>query len=187
MMNQSHHGPQAPAEQWDRLAIVVDKSTQSQTARFYQLQPGKLEWQENLPQTSFRVSCFMCHSNGPRALRPVDEKGPASLSWNDKAKIFWWNLKIKTYGRIQPDPAHDQEDRGRAVPFRRQGAYENEELQVATCIRCHRETGWLARGALRRQNFMSIRFMTESGAMPPPGFSMSEGERRKLKLFLDGF
>ena len=89
MMSQSHNGPQFPEEKWDRLAIIVDKKYK--TAQFLQLKPGPLQWTEDLvsQQVPYRVSCFMCHANGPRAIRPTGS------SLFAEAKILLWNFKIK--------------------------------------------------------------------------------------------
>ena len=67
------------------------------------------------------------------------------------------------------------------------GEYENEALQIKTCVKCHKDSGFMARGPLRRQNVLSIKFMVEKGHMPPIGFSMSENEKRELSLFIKGF
>jgi hypothetical protein len=83
MMNQSHYGTHASNARWERLAIVVDKTKSPPTARFYQLDPGPLVWSDDLPnhRSPFRVSCFNCHSNGPRAIRPLQGSVDADLSW----------------------------------------------------------------------------------------------------------
>ncbi len=69
MMNQSHHGISAEKEKWDRLAIVVDKTTTPPTAKFYQLKSGPLVWSEDIIQqrVPYKVSCFICHANGASA------------------------------------------------------------------------------------------------------------------------
>ena len=84
MMNQSHDGGRS----FERLAIVVEDSK----ATFYQLEPGALEWSQTPTQREFKVSCALCHSNGPRAVRPQD-----SPSWSESIRIALWNLKIKSY------------------------------------------------------------------------------------------
>lgn len=190
MMNQSHHGPHAEATAWDRLAIVVDKTKTPKVARFYQLKPGPLEWDENAIESStrpFRISCFLCHNNGPRAIRPNERSSFGPLSLTDRWKITYWNLRIKLYGRVKPDQVHDQLDRSAQTPFRFHGSFANEPLRVAVCLTCHNESGFLARGLLRRQQMATIKFMVESGEMPPRGFGLSGEEKRELARFLDGF
>lgn len=189
MMNQSHYGISAKAELWDRLAIVIDKTKTPKIARFYQLSPGPLEWSEDLinHRTPYRASCFICHSNGPRAIRPAPKSVEAQLSLQEKIKLFAWNLRIKTYGRIRYDKIHDQEDITLNPPFHFSTKNENDELKVATCVRCHNAEGRFSRGALVRQQAGTIERLVESGYMPPPGFKMSVSEKRKLRDFLRGF
>lgn len=186
MMNQSHHGATAGEPGWDRLAIVVDKTRTPLEARFYQLAPGRLEWSEGLPEKPFKVACFMCHNNGPRAIRPNDSSPLAPLSFRDNLQIAYWNLRIKLYGRVVPSVHHDERDKSQVPPFRFRGAYENESLKVPVCMRCHKESGFFSRGELRRQQAMTIQFLVESGQMPPLGFSLSSDEKRALQLFLEG-
>jgi hypothetical protein len=187
MMNQSHHGSADGSNAWDRLAIVVDKTKNPKTARFYQFEPGVLQWSENLKERSFSVSCFMCHNNGPRSIRPNYESSFAPMSTQDRLRISYWNLRIKSYGRVIANSVHDDRDKTLLPPFRYRSTYENEPLKVATCINCHKEEGFLARGILRRQQMPTIKFMVESGQMPPFGFWLSNSERREIELFFKGF
>ncbi|MBK8201496.1 MAG: cytochrome c [Bdellovibrionales bacterium] len=187
MMNQSHHGSHAGEKAWDRLAIVVDKTQSPKIARFYQLESGPLEWREGLAEKPFKVSCFMCHNNGPRVIRPNYDSPFDPTSLKDRLKISYWNLGVKLYGRVKASPHHDERDMSQLPPFRFRSSYENERLQVATCIKCHKESGFLARGALSRQQVPTIKFMLEMGQMPPLGFRMSAQEKQELQLFLEGF
>ncbi len=184
MMNQSHHG--INSNSWDRLAIVVDKTRTPKTARYYQFEPGPLEWNEQLKERSFKVSCFLCHNNGPRVIRPNNESLFNPTSIKEKFKIFYWNLRIKSYGRVVADPIHDEKDLHELPPFRFQGKYENDILKVKTCVKCHKEDGFLARGFLKRQQKPTIQFMIESGTMPPFGYKLAEAEKRELERFLLG-
>ena len=99
MMNQSHHGLKAELQEWDRLAIVIDKNKSPKEVTFLQLPPGELKWEEGLikQKINYKVSCFMCHSNGPRAIRPDDKS--LQVSTFSKAKIFVWNLRINNKKR----------------------------------------------------------------------------------------
>lgn len=187
MMNQSHHGSTANKDSWDRLAIVVDKTLSPKTARFYQLEPGPLEWKDDLEERSFKVSCFICHNNGPRAIRPNPESSLTSLGVKDRLRISYWNLRIKLYGRVVAHATHDERDHFQKPPFRFRGSYANEPLQIAACTTCHKESGFMARGLLRRQQAPTIRFMLESGQMPPLGFPLTAQERQELETFLEGF
>jgi hypothetical protein len=193
MMNQSHHGLQAPAQQWDRLAIVISRENEKKVSHFYQLPPGRLEWSEDLPaqNLNLKVSCFACHNNGPRAIRP-DNEGLSLNAWS-KLRVQLWNLKIKTSGRIYESEKQRAEDQHAAVPFRRAQDRLNESLKIETCSLCHREESeeggkaWFARGILKRQQRATIAFLTENKLMPPPGFELSATELQNLKLFVNGF
>lgn len=146
MMNQSHQGINATSENWDRLAIIIDKKAKQKTAQFLQLQPGPLIWSDDLLQKRipYKVSCFICHSNGLRAIRPQwnpDYKN----NFKQQIQVAIINLKIKSYGRIIENAAHTTEDLKLAVPFRHQAQMDNEVLTLPLCIRCHKESQDLVR------------------------------------------
>lgn len=189
MMNQSHFGRHPTTGKWERLAIVIDKTKKPMVARFYQLEPGPLVWEDDLvkKRTSYRASCFICHNNGPRALRPIKDSQESSLSWQEQMKVHLWNLRIKTYGRIHYAPEHDQEDRTLKVTFGFHTKEDHDELKVRTCTYCHKEEGLFARGALQRQQTGTIESLVQRGEMPPPGFHLSESEKKELQDFLKGF
>jgi hypothetical protein len=186
MMNQSHHGQMANEKKWDRLAIIVDK--ESRSTRFLQLPAGKLEWDDHLIQKemNFKVSCFMCHANGPRAIRPNNLAFKLSLL--TKTKIFLWNLRIKSYGPLKESSLHTLADKKLTIPFRFHAPLDNEKLNIKSCTRCHNgDNMWPYRNKLTRQNVIAIEFMLENKIMPPPGFHISEGDKKELKQFLRGF
>ena len=187
MMNQSHHGAGASGEKLDRLAIVVDKRQSPKRAKFYRLKPGALIWDNNATSIQMNVSCFLCHNNGPRAIRPNLESDKARLSIQDQIKIFTWNVRIKLYGRVIEDDLHREQDKTAQIPFRYRSAYENEPLQIESCTKCHRDTGLFARGILRRQQVTTIRHLVESKQMPPPGFSLAAEDAKVLQRFYRGF
>ncbi|KYG67388.1 hypothetical protein AZI86_10370 [Bdellovibrio bacteriovorus] len=189
MMNQSHYGRFVESSKWDRLAIVVDKTVKPFTAKFYQLADGPLVWEEDLPlkKIEFSVSCMICHNNGPRALRALNADDKAPLNLQDKIRVAAWNLRIKTYGRIQYDPSHDVEDQKMKIPFRHKTPEAVQELKVATCLHCHNETGFFARGLLQRQQMATIESLVSRGEMPPLGFTLSDKEKQELQDFIRGF
>ena len=129
----------------------------------------------------------MCHSNGPRAIRPNYASPFNEVSLREKLKITYWNIRIKSYGRVIPHADHEIADKNLVRPFKFRSSYENEALKVATCIKCHKNSGFLARGELKRQNMPTIKFMLERGNMPPIGFSMSIEEKQQIQHFLAGF
>ncbi len=185
MMNQSHHGSDADKIKWERIAIVIDKTKTPFQASYYQFQPGDLEWSPKLLKSrkTYRASCFLCHNNGPRAIRPQNN----SVSLKEVLIIAVWNLRIKTYGRIVYNPIHDQEDKASGVVFRHHEKGDNDTLQVKTCMTCHKESGFFARGLLSRQQRGTIKHLVENEQMPPKGFSLNENEKKELRNFLRGF
>jgi hypothetical protein len=187
MMNQSHHGVNAQAEQWDRLAIVVDKSTSPNEVLFLQLPPGTLQWSDSLISQGIdnKVSCFQCHSNGPRLIR--EDKENSKLSINSKLKILAWNLRIKSYGPLKESPLQDNSFTAETTPFRHQAKIDNEILAVQSCTKCHHgRDELLARNPLTRQNSLAISFMMQNNLMPPLGFSVSQEDKEQIQRFIQG-
>lgn len=186
MMRQSHEGLGLPKNEWDRLAIIVDKTATPPSALFLQLPPGELSWSENLKEKAIknRVSCFMCHANGPRAIRPEETKFP--LGAMDKVQLYILNRWIKNYGRIVEDPLHNLKDPLLEVPVRFRGSFENETLKMEICTSCHKEGKDKERGFLTRQNALSISFMINQGFMPPSR-KLTDSEKEKIHKFILGF
>lgn len=183
MMNQSHDGLNASSENWDRLAIVIDKTQSPKTARFYQLPPGELNANENFKPIPYKVSCFMCHPNGPRWIRPQEK----SLNLKDKLTLFFWNLKILSYGRVLPHPEHEKESLKSQIPFKWNFKQANIVLDLKSCNDCHDEKGFIQRGALLSQNLLSIKFMVDQGFMPPMGHSLSKKDKAKIEKYFEKF
>lgn len=187
-MNQSHHGAKGLGQNsWDRLAIVVDKTQNPKRAQFYQLEPGPLEWKDGLKEAPFKVSCFMCHSNGPRAIRPNYDSPLNPTAFRERVKISYWNLRMKLYGRVLPHRIHAEKVSSLERPFQFYSSFETESLKVKTCMKCHKDSGLFARGFLSRQQIPTIKFMLESGEMPPVGFTLSQDEKSQLEKYLEGF
>ncbi len=174
---------QKQPEGWERVAIIVATDTTPKTARYYQLPSGPLEWRDDLPKLEYRVSCFYCHANGPRVVRPQ----PGSLGWTERIRTAALNWRIKSYGRVVPHPDHVREDQHLSRPFREPHPVANEPLVLGACIRCHKEDGFLPRGTLTRQHAGTIRHMVEKGHMPPWPFKLSPSEKKELENFLAGF
>lgn len=185
MMNQSHFGKQAGEEQKDRLAIVIDKANTTKTAYFMQLKPGPLQWTEDLYQQriAFKVSCFMCHANGLRAIR-ADWNGIIKSNLNDQFRINYLNFKIRSYGQITENKIHEEEDRNVKTPFRYRTHFENEVLNLKTCIKCHDGE---KRSRLTRQNAIAIQFLIRNNFMPPNQQRLDSAEISQIQKFTDGF
>ncbi len=163
---------------WDRLAIVVDRS--SNQVQYYQLQPGPLEWTELTASQAIphKVTCIKCHVNGPRAIRP----DPAhKISLSDQIKISLWNYKIKRYPRLENKPprlgspahliAHQQK-----IPL---------FLKMKVCATCHNDSP-SGRNFLSNQHAPSIIYMLENKLMPPSGEFISPDDMMKIKSILNG-
>lgn len=183
MMNQSHFGVNPPADKKDRIVIVIDKTKTPKTAYFMQVKPGPLVWSEDLytQKVANRASCFICHSNGLRALR-MDPAAKA-FSTFDWAKMNYMNYKMNSYGFVAEDERHAGEDIHLSVPFRSRNAFDNEVLTLKNCTACH---DGKARGQLTRQNAFSIDFLVKNNLMPPPEYKLTKQEAKKLKIFLRG-
>jgi hypothetical protein len=176
LMKQSHNGAQWPAHQWDSLAIVVDKTHSPKTAQYFQFKANRKT------QIDFKVSCFLCHSNGPRAIRPnLNSTDVPNSTWA-LFRIQILNLRIKTYGRVVHTPT-EFEKLNAKTPFRWASSQANEKLNVKTCLTCHNENGFLARGLLTRQNFLAINFLLKNKLMPPSGFKLSDEELAQINKF----
>lgn len=173
LMNQSHDGFKAPAEKWDRLAIVIENNV----AQFYQLPPGPLMWSNELPfqKINLKVDCRQCHSNGPRAIRPAPDF-KSLLSIKESATLFLLNLRIKFYGPLENNLWMQHE-----VLLQK----NFEKLQIPICLKCHSGPSkpW-SRAPLDFQQKDTIRFLIEQRQMPPPGYFISTEEREQLSKFL---
>ena len=173
-MLQSHRGPHLPKTDWDSISIVVEGGI----ASFYQLPQGTTRWSEEVRPIPYKAKCLLCHANGPRAIRPNPNSNDVILSWKEKLQIAFWNLRIKSYGRLKNigDPRYGN------IQF--QDKLAQEPLQIKSCTRCHKESGFFARGTLTRQHFMPIQFMLSKGLMPPLGLSISQKEKEGVLKFI---
>lgn len=185
MMNQSHFGIEASSEKKDRLAIVIDKTKSPKTAYFMQLPPGPLVWSDDLYSQKIKnkVSCFMCHANGLRVLRP-NMNGLIPVRFTDQIKVNYFNYKIKSYGLIIENKLHVSEDIGLKNPFRYRADFENETLKLEACLQCHNGQ---KRSMLTRQNAIAIQFLVKNNFMPPNQIQLSAAEIKKIQNFTDGF
>jgi hypothetical protein len=177
-MKQSHSGVQLPNDLWDELEIIVDKTQQPFTASFKQFKAGK--------EVEYRVSCFVCHSNGPRLIRANVNSQVLALKPAEKLQIFWWNLKIKSYGKVLSAEPDDLAGSQRKVPLMFQSPLDKDQLQIKTCRYCHGGNSPFARSMLERQQAGTIEHLVSTGAMPPWPFSLDAHERQQLKDFLEG-
>ncbi len=176
IMAQSHLGLHAEFKNWNKLAIVVDKSQSPTVATFYQLkQDGKMELStQPLP---YKARCFACHADGPRAIRWNHESEAIVPNALESAALTVWNLRIKIYGHVSSQAGTTFQD---GEPFRAEQPVYKRPLGIATCERCHSATG--LRNALSLEHLGTALFLVRSGYMPPFPFQLTAQERTALEL-----
>jgi mono/diheme cytochrome c family protein len=176
-MRQSHQGLSMPADKWDEIRITVDKSQRPYLARFQQIQDGQ--------EVEFKASCFTCHANGPRSIRPNYDSKDVNVDLIDRAKVVLMNLRMKAYGRVEV-ALENYKLRGefREQPFKFFGKADMAPVQIKTCTLCHNSNGVLGRSVLQRQHAGTIRHLVGTGQMPPWPFTLSEAEKKELEDFL---
>ncbi|MBA2405059.1 MAG: cytochrome c [Bdellovibrionales bacterium] len=178
-MRQSHQGRNLKLKQWDELLIKVDKSSRPFKVSYLQLQDGK--------EVEFKVSCYFCHSNGPRAIRPKSGSLLAPLTYTERIQIAFMNFRIKTYGKmiIQKENLKlgNQE---RITPLKYFGKNELAPLEVAACTMCHHDQFW-GRGSLTRQQALPIQHLIKKGQMPPWPLTLSPEDKQQIESYLQGF
>lgn len=176
-MRQSHQGPNAPIAQWDHIRIVVDRKTTPAQVSYYQLE-------HNQP-VELKASCYTCHANGPRALRPRLDSPERPLSVLDRATVALMNLRIKSYGpmRIQRE-SYRLRGEPRKVPLAFFSQHDQAPLRVATCLKCHNTEDRFGRGQLQWQHRTTIRQLVAQGTMPPWPYRLSAEEKTELERFL---
>jgi len=135
----------------------------------------------------FKVSCFKCHSNGPRVIRANYNSKNSPTTTLGKIIIAFWNFKIKSYGLLIEDKVHKKKDRFIKVAFKTRSKFIQKKLLVKTCLKCHNNSGFIKRGFLTREHIPTIKFMIKKGYMPPMGFKLSRSEKIELQSFLMGF
>ena len=176
MMEQSHEGAAAKVHKWDKIAIEVDKTKKPYKAMFMQLMPGDDQISMGLKAIDLKATCYMCHSNGPRVIRPDFES--FGVSYWDRIRLGFWNMRIKIYGPMESVGLEFKK------PFKYTHPVANQKLNVKACTRCHNDQSFFGRNFLTKQNFMSIKFMLENNLMPPPGFSVSAEEKAAVYEFV---
>jgi hypothetical protein len=176
LMQQSHAGLGPEFKSWDRLAIVVDKSQKPYQAKFYQFAPGELRLGSHSEAAPFKARCFACHSNGPRAIRPNPIATEAHVSWLDRAKVGLWNLRVKTYGKVD---SHPGQEIGSGAPFRSSYPILDQALKLKSCTLCHSESG--IRKPLRLEHIGTANFLVQKGFMPPFPFKAHPEDVELLK------
>lgn len=175
LMQQSHSGLSVDFKNWDRLAIIVDKTRKPMRARFFQFVPGELKLPSVSEAAPYKARCFACHPNGPRAVRWDRISAEARPTLQERAQISLWNLRIKTYGKVDSVPG--QEIAGGA-PFRSRHPIFAQTLKLKSCTRCHAETG--IRNPLKLEQISTAHFLVQKGFMPPFPFQADPSDVENL-------
>jgi hypothetical protein len=158
--------------EWDELKIEVDKKEKPFKAYYYQMKNGV--------QKNFRVACFKCHINGPRAIRANFNSTFVKNTYFEKLKILMWNFKIKHYGNIQTPQNVKIYNEFRKIPLKYVGRKDNTTISSKTCNYCHGESSFMGRANLLYQQKETIKHLISNGEMPPWPFSMSKKEKNDL-------
>lgn len=178
-MRQSHGGRHLALKEWDELMIKVDKRQRPYQVSYHQLKNGK--------ESEFKVSCYFCHSNGPRIIRPEIKSANAPLSLAQRAQINLWNLRMKSYGKVEiKKESLTLGGKARMTPLKYFGKNDLEPLKLSSCTMCHHDSWW-GRSSLTRQQALPIAHLVKNGQMPPWPFKISAEEQQKLNDYLKGF
>lgn len=180
IMNQSHDGLQAPLDKWDKISIVVDKTEKPYVVSYQQYENGK--------EIELKASCFVCHANGPRIIRPDYESSEVKYSVKDRLVMNWMNFTIKLYGKVSI-AANNFKLRGkfRTTPLRYFGKNDTDKLKVKTCMICHNSNTFWGRGELERQHMGTIKHLVQNKQMPPWPFKLNSSEEKEIENFISGF
>ncbi len=176
LMRQSHHGSSLDPKQWDKLAIVVDKTKSPTIASFYQLAEGDLSFNSQNEIQPLKARCFACHSNGPRAVRMNINSDLIQPSFSERITVALWNLRIKTYGKVKSvEGVHF--DKG--VSFKSKLPILSRPLALKSCTKCHGDNG--IRNALSLEQIGTANFLVKNRLMPPFPFAISNEDSQVLK------
>ncbi|MEZ4742933.1 MAG: hypothetical protein R3B45_10880 [Bdellovibrionota bacterium] len=174
IMQQSHNGLNSRVSDWDKLAIIVNKEKSSYIANFYQLKPGALSVNVEWQPVPFKVRCYACHANGPRAIRPnLNSKQKPSI--RERIQIGILNLRIKSYGNMSSNSGKKFEQ---GAPFKSSHKSLNRPLKLKSCKLCHSKNG--LRNKLTLEHLSTVRFLINRGEMPPYPFKIHGDEIKDL-------
>lgn len=170
LMKQNHNKLKG---QWDELKIEVDKTTKPYQASYFQFEKGV--------ESEYRVACYRCHANGPRAIRPNYKSKLVENDFLDKLTILKWNLVIKHYGKISTPQDIHLNEKQRKTPLKYMGKFDNRKIFAKTCNLCHGKDSYMGRSDLVMQQKGTILHLIRNGDMPPWPFKLSEDDIRELE------
>lgn len=179
LLHQSYEGASLDISQWERFAIIVDKTKSPSEAIFYQLEHSKeLNMEGNA--MPFRARCFRCHANGPRAIRMDEDRPEISPTIWQRAQIAMWNLRIKTYGQVVGKAGVVFNE---GAPFRATQSDYARPLGLESCKGCHSSQG--IRHELKMEHLGTAHFLVKNGKMPPFPFSIPPEDVEKLNQMFE--
>lgn len=167
-MQQNHHD----GKDVDDLKIIVQSKGAHKEASFYQ-------FKDNM-NSEYRVSCFTCHANGPRAIRYNANSKVAKVNVLEEVVIAYWNLKIKHQGTVNTKQNTQIEQRARVVPLKFEGRLDTKAFKLESCSLCHGAGSIMGRAELQYQQLGTIKHLVETEQMPPLFFTVSKEDRDYL-------
>lgn len=162
-MKQSHHGKSSKI--WDEIEIIVDKTQDPYAARFIQLKNNK--------PIDYKASCFRCHPNGPRLIRPHKE---TVLSFRQKLVLQKMNSLIKSYGFVKTDDFFKSK-----IPLIMNKDHSKKHLKIRSCSKCH---NGVERGYITKENTNTAKFLLINKQMPPWPYTIDKADVNLLNEFL---
>ena len=172
IMKQSHGG--LKLKEWDEIQIRVDKSQKPYKASYHQIHKGK--------EVEYKANCFLCHSGGPRYIRPNFYSLKQKVSLKDRLNIQRMNFLIQSYGEVKLKINNPFK---RKVQIVKNPVHIKKTLNVKSCSNCHGEGQ--ERGVLTYENRETIKFLWKRGLMPPWPYKVTKEDKKKINEFLYGF
>lgn len=169
-MKQSHNGLKNNSE-WDEVEIRVHKNYKPHKVSYHQLKNGK--------DVSYKATCFRCHVNGPRLIRPNGNSKEVKLGKKEKLIISYWNLLIKSYGEVSLMKTKRYDELFEIKePFR-------ATLKINSCTQCHYKNG--PRGVITDSHKETVKFLVNINQMPPWPYKISKTDKKELNRWIYGF
>jgi hypothetical protein len=138
-------------------ALVYDKRKAPPTAYYVQVERNGYKWRGG--------SCYECHVNGPRLIRPLK---PALAS--DQRALETFNAYLATLPAVETHfPISEPRDRGA------------ERLRLQKCDQCHND---VERGAIYSTHAAASAFLVASGEMPI-GDTLTAEESYELRRWVE--
>lgn len=162
-MKQSHHG--ISSKVWDDIEIIVTKKSYPYRAQYKQLKDGKI--------IDYKASCFRCHPNGPRLIRPHLN---TQLSIKEKILLTKMNSLIKSYGYVKTEDVFKSK-----VPLIKSRINKSKHLKIKSCYKCH---NGIERGFITKENTETAKFLLLNKQMPPWPYTIGKAEVNLLNEFL---